>query len=219
MTIKSIIDNVRWVLDEEKGQPDYETVYMDNIIKSRINDALRWIIYNADTSLLDGSDTNDGTGCIIQEELPSTSATKTTLDGAYVRMPSDFVRLVRVKVTGWARAIHEPIAEDSEQYLMQSDAMAKADKTRPQAAIVSTLPNKIELFPTPLEGDKVEITYAVTPGEIDTSASEDTSFGIPPKLKTAFIYYLAYLVMIAYDDNSKANSMLATARMNAGIST
>lgn len=219
MTIKSIIDNVRWVLDEEKGQPDYETVYMDNIIKSRINDALRWIIYNADTSLLDGSDTNDGTGCIIQEELPSTSATKTTLDGAYVRMPSDFVRLVRVKVTGWARAIHEPIAEDSEQYLMQSDAMAKADKTRPQAAIVSTLPNKIELFPTPLEGDKVEITYAVTPGEIDTSASEDTSFGIPPKLKTAFIYYLAYLVMIAYDDNSKANSMLATAKMNAGIST
>jgi hypothetical protein len=219
MTIKSIIDNVRWVLDEEKGQPDYETVYMDNIIKSRINDALRWIIYNADTSLLDGSDTNDGTGCIIQEELPSTSATKTTLDGAYVRMPSDFVRLVRVKVTGWARAIHEPIAEDSEQYLMQSDAVAKADKTRPQAAIVSTLPNKIELFPTPLEGDKVEITYAVTPGEIDTSASEDTSFGIPPKLKTAFIYYLAYLVMIAYDDNSKANSMLATAKMNAGIST
>jgi hypothetical protein len=219
MTIKSIIDNVRWVLDEEKGQPDYETVYMDNIIKSRINDALRWIIYNADTSLLDGSDTNDGTGCIIQEELPSTSATKATLDGAYVRMPSDFVRLVRVKVTGWARAIHEPIAEDSEQYLMQSDAVAKADKTRPQAAIVSTLPNKIELFPTPLEGDKVEITYAVTPGEIDTSASEDTSFGIPPKLKTAFIYYLAYLVMIAYDDNSKANSMLATAKMNAGIST
>jgi hypothetical protein len=219
MTIKSIIDNVRWVLDEEKGQPDYETAYMDNIIKSRINDALRWIIYNADTSLLDGSDTNDGTGCIIQEELPSTSATKTTLDGAYVRMPSDFVRLVRVKVTGWARAIHEPIAEDSEQYLMQSDAVAKADKTRPQAAIVSTLPNKIELFPTPLEGDKVEITYAVTPGEIDTSASEDTSFGIPPKLKTAFIYYLAYLVMIAYDDNSKANSMLATAKMNAGIST
>jgi hypothetical protein len=219
MTIKSIIDNVRWVLDEEKGQPDYETVYMDNIIKSRINDALRWIIYNADTSLLDGSDTNDGTGCIIQEELPSGVETKATLDGAYVRMPSDFVRLVRVKVTGWARAIHEPIAEDSEQYLMQSDAMAKADKTRPQAAIVSTLPNKIELFPTPLEGDKVEITYAVTPGEIDTSASEDTSFGIPPKLKTAFIYYLAYLVMIAYDDNSKANSMLATAKMNAGIST
>lgn len=219
MTIKSIIDNVRWVLDEEKGQPDYETVYMDNIIKSRINDALRWIIYNADTSLLDGSDTNDGTGCIIQEELPSDVETKATLNGAYVRMPSDFVRLVRVKVTGWARAIHEPIAEDSEQYLMQSDAMAKADKTRPQAAIVSTLPNKIELFPTPLEGDKVEITYAVTPGEIDTSASEDTSFGIPPKLKTAFIYYLAYLVMIAYDDNSKANSMLATAKMNAGIST
>jgi hypothetical protein len=219
MTIKSIINNVRWVLDEEKGQPDYETVYMDNIIKSRINDALRWIIYNADTSLLDGSDTNDGTGCIIQEELPSDVETKATLDGAYVRMPSDFVRLVRVKVTGWARAIHEPIAEDSEQYLMQSDAVAKADKTRPQAAIVSTLPNKIELFPTPLEGDKVEITYAVTPGEIDTSASEDTSFGIPPKLKTAFIYYLAYLVMIAYDDNSKANSMLATAKMNAGIST
>jgi len=219
MTIKSIIDNVRWVLDEEKGQPDYETAYMDNIIKSRINDALRWIIYNADTSLLDGSDTNDGTGCIIQEELPSDVETKATLDGAYVRMPSDFVRLVRVKVTGWARAIHEPIAEDSEQYLMQSDAVAKADKTRPQAAIVSTLPNKIELFPTPLEGDKVEITYAVTPDEIDTSASEDTSFGIPPKLKTAFIYYLAYLVMIAYDDNSKANSMLATAKMNAGIST
>ena len=219
MTIKSIIDNVRWVLDEEKGQPDYETAYMDNIIKSRINDALRWIIYNADTSLLDGSDTNDGTGCIIQEELPSNVETKATLDGAYVRMPSDFVRLVRVKVTGWARAIHEPIAEDSEQYLMQSDAVAKADKTRPQAAIVSTLPNKIELFPTPLEGDKVEITYAVTPDEIDISASEDTSFGIPPKLKTAFIYYLAYLVMIAYDDSSKASNMLATAKMNAGIST
>ena len=219
MTIRSIIENVRWSLDEEKGQPDYETRYMDNIIISKINDALRWCIFNADTSLLDGSDTNDGTGCIIQEELPSASQTKATLNGAYVIMPTDFVRLIRVKVTGWARAIHEPIAEDSEQYLMQYDAVAKADKTRPQAAMIATLPNKIELFPTPLEDDKVEITYAITPEEIDTSVSLDTSFGIPPKLKTAFIYYLAYLVMIAYDDTSKANSMLVTAKMNAGMQT
>lgn len=219
MTIKSIIEQVRWSLDEEKGQPDYETAYMDRIIKAKINDALRWVIYNADVNLLDGSDTNDGTGCVVQEELPSSTETKATLEGAFINLPLDFVRLIRVKVTGWARAIHTPVAEDSEEYLMQSDILAKADKSRPQAAIVKTCPNKIELFPTPLEDDKVSITYAITPSEIDTSIDEETSFGIPPKLKTAFIYYLAYLVMIAYDDTSKANSMLATAKMNAGIST
>lgn len=218
MTIKSIIDNVRWVLDEEKGQPDYETVYMDNIIKSRINDALRWVIFNADTSLLDGSDTGDGTGCIIQESLPSREITKARLEDGYVVLPNDFVRCIRIKADGWARAIHEPIAEDSEQYLMQSDDVAKADKSRPQAAIIRTCPNKIEPFPKVGGKDKIHVTYAITPSEIDLS-DLDASFGIPPKLKTAFIYYLAYLVMIAYDDSSKASNMLATAKMNAGVSS
>ena len=218
MTIRSIISDVRWVLDEEKGQPDYETAYMDNIIKSRINDALRWVIFNADTSLLDGSDTDDGTGCIVQESLPSETSTKAHLDGDYVVLPIDFVRSVRIKADGWAKAIHNPISEDSEEYLMQSDPVAKADKSRPQAAIIRTCPNRIELFPKLTGDDRVHITYAVAPSEIDLS-NLDASFGIPPKLKTAFIYYLAYLVMIAYDDSSKANNMLVTAKMNAGVSS
>lgn len=218
MTIGSIISDVRWVLDEEKGQSDYETAYMDNIIKSRINDALRWVVFNADTTLLDGSDTNDGTGCIIQESLPSRTETKARIEDGYVVLPNDFVRSIRIKADGWAKAIHNPISEDSEEYLMQSDPVAKADKSRPQAALIRTCPNRIELFPKLEDSDRVHITYAVAPSEIDLSDME-ASFGIPPKLKTAFIYYLAYLVMIAYDDSSKANNMLVTAKMNAGIST
>ena len=40
-------------------------------------------------------------------------------------------------------------------------------------------------------------------------------YPIPPRVKTAFIYYLAFLVLSAYED-SRAKNMFEIAKMNIG---
>ena len=203
MQVKDIITEVRYILDEETGYEDYETVRMDNIIRSRASDALRWLLLYGNGSLLNGAD--GGSGYVVHKD-------KETVIGGFVTLPSEFVKLIRVRGEGWSRAVMTPISEDSEEYLMQSDPTAKADKTRPMAALIESSPNKLELFPH--ETTSCSLTYVTYPTE---ASGEVTSVSIPPKARTAYLYYLAYLVMVAYGDSGKAQLMLGTAKMNAGI--
>lgn len=202
MKVEEIIKQVRYSIDEEAGQSDYMSAYMDNIIKAKIGDALRWVCLYADATLLSGKDES---GCVASKTVAPDQ------DG-YIEMGGNFLRLIRVRASGWHKAVMKTITEDSDEYLMQyDDGVSKADASRPVAALIETSPNKIQIFPTAITA---EITYAVSPDVTDTSTSTDVS--IPSKAKSAFVYYLAYLVMIAYDD-SRASVMLATAKMHAGI--
>lgn len=220
MTVKAIIEQVRWSLDEEKGYEDYETGYMDRIIKAKIYDALRWVSLYADASLLstDTASTTSGSSNIYHSDTVHVDT------NGCIELEGNFLRLIRVRVAGWSRAIMTPITEDSEEYMMQHDANyseAKADKTRPQAAIIESVPPRLELFPKPSVTENVSLTYAMSFSDATWDASKtdaELTVAIPAKVQTAYIYYLAYLVMIAYGDNTKASAMLETAKMNAGVS-
>ena len=55
MKIEDIIKQVRWCIDEESNNTsaitdEKDDLYMDNIIKSKINDALHWIAITAASS-------------------------------------------------------------------------------------------------------------------------------------------------------------------------
>ena len=55
MSIEEIIKAVRWCIDEESNNTseitdEKDDLYMDNIIKSKINDALHWIAITAASS-------------------------------------------------------------------------------------------------------------------------------------------------------------------------
>lgn len=224
MKIGDIIKQVRWCIDEEALYGDYENTYMDNIIVAKMDDALRWVTLNADSTLLSGSDEKSKTPGILHDYTLNNnhdaehSGTEPVLTDGVIVLPLNTVKVVRVRVSGWYRAVLTPIAEDSDEYLMQSDDNACATKERPMAALIESYPPRIELFPKPLATDTVEITIATESEETEGGStwSREDVVALPPKTKSAYLYYIAFLVLCAYGDINKANAMLNVAKMEIG---
>jgi len=253
MTVGEIIKAVRFCYDEEaidsadfRNASAQDNTYMDNIIKSKIGDAVRWICLYSPAELLGGTDepastdkthpdtpVEHTTGILVDVTVPALDITPINY-GASVELESDFIKLARVRVSGWNRAVKVPLSEDSDEYLQIYDENgAKATYDRPQAAIIDKSTKQMEVWPwtgasvdPARDADTIEYTYVAS-----TDAYKDSSFEInigtqeepvwelhyalPPRVKTAFIYYLAFLVLSAYED-SRAPRMLEIAKMNIG---
>ncbi len=241
MKIDEIIKAVRWCIDEEAdnstsfadaskydfdGGTHTDEGLMNNIIKAKIGDALRWVCLNAHPGLLGGSDEKQGTATIETGIMKDATPTPTLITGqtaGYITMDADFIKLARVRVEGWHRAVRTPIAEDSDEYLQLYDTNgATATDDRPQAALVEKSKREIELWPW-TSGKTVEVTYvaSVEPKEVMGSGSQsDTVVGyaLPPKARTSIIYYIAFLLLSAYND-PRAARMLEIAKMNLAYDT
>lgn len=236
MTITEIIKAVRLCVDEETNNDallygvadEKDDAYMDNIIRSKIGDAIRWACLVAPVSTLAGG-AADGNSLGLTQDLTllKDGASSTTGGATYVEwntefniglvtMPTDmnFVRCIRVRGNDWYRAVLSPVAEDSEEELAMFDDTARGTKDRPQAAIMNTTPVKIMVQPA---STKVEITACTIPDDIATD-SDDTEIVIPQKIRGAFIYYLAFLLMSAYGD-TRATTMYTVATQQLGLSS
>ena len=221
MTVGEIIKAVRFCYDEEaidsadfRNASAQDNTYMDNIIKSKIGDAVRWICLYCPAELLGGSDTQGTDTGIMKDDTIANPVSISGTTGGTITLPDDFIKLVRVRVPGWHRAIKEPISEDSPECLQLRDtngAAAVAD--RPQAVLIEKASKQLEVWPT---ASNVQITYISEPTiSITSSSATSTAVALPPRAKTAFIYYLAFLVLSAYED-SRAARMLEIAKMNTG---
>jgi len=231
MTVGSIIKAVRWCIDEEAVNAAHladvsaydfdggttDTGLMNNIIRNKIGDALRWVCLYAPAEQLAGSGPSgeaEGTAArpidIIQED--TLTATNNVLT------PTEtLIRVVRVKGADWHRAIlgDSLIKEDSDEYLQLRDengAAATAD--RPQAVLVNTKQKKVEVWPG---NGQFVLTYikALSASDLSNLDNDQTEVGIPTNVETSFIYYLAYLLCTAYGD-TRAKSMYDNATLNLG---
>ena len=235
MTLTDIIRSVRLCIDEEAANSsslaatDNDTVLMNHIIEDKMADALRWVCLYAPAELLGGSDEiKDGaavsTGILIDAVLrPGVTVEDKGVrlidadDGCTtLQMPDNFIKLARVRAQGWHKAVKTPISEDSDEYLQLYDtAGATATPDRPVAAIIDKAQAEIELWPA--AEDTVQVTF-VSSVDADTQAftlSSEKHCPLPPRAKTAFTYYLAFLLLSAYND-PRAARMLEIAKMNIG---
>lgn len=232
MDVVDIIKQVRWCVDEETGVNDYEDTYFDNIVKAKIGAALRWCALYADAVLLNGdnsgsSTSGDGGMTHDYDNIGSTvSPTEPYLQGGYIVLPLDTVRVTRVKVSGWNKGVSRFISEDSDEYLQQFDNLgSEATKDRPVAALIQTTPLKIQPFPALQAGDTVEVSLIESPSDDEVIKTRIAPTGnvqyvnVPPKLASAVVYYLAYLVMCAHNDVTKASSMLQIAKEQIAANT
>lgn len=221
MTVKEIINAVRWCIDEEAGNLSdlsdltNDMPLMDNIIRSKIGDAIRWISVNGNPALLGGSDENLPTGILVDVDSPSQSDITDISDGQNVigiiiKMPSDFIKLAWIRCDEWHRSIMNPILDDSEEYLQLRDNYgAKATADRPQAVLVNRNQKAIEAYPK----GTVRYTYvADIDYEYEESQGDEHTIPIPQKAKTSLVYYIAFLVLCAYGD-ARADTMLNIAKM------
>lgn len=217
MKVEDIIKAVRWCIDEESNNTseitdEKDDLYMDNIIKSKINDALHWIAITAASSpvLSDSKKVDATTTSTIKVE----SFDETRGIGA-ITMPSDteVINISRVRGKGWFKAV-TPVEDTDDEALMMYDDTAKGTADRPLATIMRENPIRILLQPIP---DEAVISFVGVPKNVSIT-SDTTDVAIPDKLSNAFIYYLAFLLLSAYDD-TKANQMYTIALQHLGVST
>ena len=217
MKIEDIIKQVRWCIDEESNNTseitdEKDDLYMDNIIKSKINDALHWLAITAASSpVLSDSKKVDATttSTIKVEEYVAEKGI------GIITMPSDteVIYISRVRGKGWFKAV-VPVEDTDDEALMMFDESAMGTADRPQAAIMRENPIKILLQPKP---EEAVISFVGVPKNVSISSS-DTDVAIPDKLSNAFIYYLAFLLVSAYNDN-KATQMYTIALQQLGVNT
>ena len=232
MSIEEIIKAVRWCIDEESNNTseitdEKDDLYMDNIIKSKINDALHWIaITAASSSVLSdsksaASDKTDSEKTASEKVDATTSSTikVESFDDArgigVITMPSntEVINISRVRGEGWFKAV-TPVEDTDDEALMMFDDTAKGTEDRPLATIMRENPIRILLQPIP---DEAVISFVGVPKNVSIT-SDTTDVSIPDKLSNAFIYYIAFLLLSAYDD-TKANQMYTIALQQLGVST
>ncbi len=217
MKIEDIIKQVRWCIDEESNNTsaitdEKDDTYMNNIIKSKINDALHWIAITAASSpVLSDSKKVDATttSTIKVEEYVAEKGI------GIITMPSDteVINISRVRGKGWFKAV-VPVEDTDDEALMMFDESAMGTADRPQAAIMRENPIQILLQPKPTEA---VVSFVGVPKNVSISSS-DTDVAIPDKLSNAFIYYLAFLLLSAYND-TKATQMYTIAMQQLGVNT
>ena len=225
MKVDEIIKQVRWCIDEETSGTSYITddkddVYMENIIRAKIPDALHWIAITASASSVLSS--SSSTQKNASSDVASTTATMTvtSFDGhediGVITMPSSVsvFNINRVRGKGWHKAVI-PVEDTSDEALMMFDDTSKGTVDRPQAAIMRVKPLQVLVQPMPSDG-AISVSYVGVPTNVTNgSGEEDDSVEISDNFRGAFIYYLALLLLSAYDD-SKANQMYSIALQQLG---
>lgn len=217
MSIDSIIKSVRWCIDEESNNnsslkdatDDKDDTYMDNIIKDKINDALHWLCVTASSSagLAEGitipTETKEMEIKVYDEEWKI----------GVITLPTniDVFNIARIRVDGWYKAV-VPTEDTDDEALYMWDLCSTGTKDRPQAAVMRETPLKVLVQPM---GEKASISYV---GVQKSISDTDTSVDVPDMLKNSFIYYIAYLLLTAFND-SNAAAMYNIALQQLGVNS
>ena len=226
MTVDEIIKQVRFCIDEESNNTssladvidEKDDSYMDNIIKAKIPDALHWIAVTATSSAVLSNSKETSKKTDSSNPSTSTDMEVKAFEGSdtigIVEMPSNIsvFNINRVRATGWHKAV-VPVEDTSDDALLMFDETAMGTIDRPQAAIMRTTPLKLLVQP---KAATITVSYVGVPTVISKDNDETESVDISDNFKSSLIYYLAFLLLSAYDD-SKANQMYNIALQMLGV--
>lgn len=226
MTVDEIIKQVRFCIDEESNNTssladvidEKDDSYMDNIIKAKIPDALHWIAVTATSSAVLSNSKETSKKADSSTPSTSTDMEVKAFEGSdtigIVEMPSNIAvfNINRVRATGWHKAV-VPVEDTSDDALLMFDETEMGTIDRPQAAIMRTTPLKLLVQP---KAETVTVSYVGVPTGTSKDNDETESVDISDNFKSSLIYYLAFLLLSAYDD-SKANQMYNIALQMLGV--
>lgn len=205
-SIDEIIDAVRVKLDEiglnesEMMDAEEDNKNLDEVIKSCISEAYRMVSLLADVSMIEGKD-GSGSSLTIGSDLVGR-----------VTLPSDFIRLVGIRLSSWNSAKSSAVPEDSSEYRMQSNKWVCGSPSRPVVALAHNGPSRVlELYKASSSNDTLKsFTYVA-------SISKDaSSVGISDQLSDAFIYFVAGLTMVTFREDV-ADKLFAVGRNLLGL--
>lgn len=211
INISTILHDVRVILDQNAEGYDVPdvgeyTLEMDDIIVKSIVPAVQWAHMNAPLTKLKGVDFSSQ-----------------PIDGNAIQLPDDFMRLVAVRCKNWKRAVSSYYTEDDPYVSQILSGYPGLMPTEEKPALVLRHDGDeayLLLYPyagdessdESTDGDEMEkafyIPIPVIQGLDDSDESEDTqyqtaSIEIESAVYDAFLYYLAHLVKLSYNEDNK----------------
>lgn len=194
VTVAEIVREVKIILDENtENNPiltvDTDQLQIEEIIKSRIIDAVRFIHESAPSHMLD-----DGLNIV--------GSPVTVQDGSgYVVLPDDFMKLIIFKLETWSRPVIEPISDTDPLYFAQSSRFRgiRGGTDKPVCAITTGKDGRVLEFFSVAPGTTAKINKAKY---LPLPKIEDNTIKVCRKLYQPINYQCAGLVALTLKDTN-----------------
>ena len=209
-SVEQIIEQVRikydeFGTDESEMIVSPDNVDMDTIIASNIAAAYRFVMFNADLSMLEGKTLTETTDFKIDDELVG-----------HLPLPADFMRGVTARLSSWKSSPSNIIEETSTEYRMQADPYACGTDERPVVALIHTNKGQeLEFYKAKTKEDTLK-SFVYIPAPPDDLHTSGDSIQIADQLSEAFIYYVAGLTATTFREDV-ANDFFKVAKSLIGI--
>lgn len=198
--IDKIMQDVRICIDQnmesdaliESG--DIDTLALDEIIKSKILEAIQRIHLEAPNVLLEGGH-NFGDAVYWRE-----------LESGWVLLPPDFMRLVVFEMDDWEQAVYQAISTDDPEYEKQRSRFKgiRGTAQRPVCAIAIRPEGRVlEFYSCKSEDANVRRAVYIPYPTID----EDGGVDISERCYNAVIYTIAGLTLLTCGEVEKGNAV------------
>lgn len=186
--LQQIARDVRIAIDENKtseqliAEEDIDTLSLEEIVRSKVEEAVRRVVTEAPVHLLDGG-----------EAFGDAIFWRSQCCG-WILLPEDFMRLVIFKMSDWERPVYEPITAADPQYQLQFSRYKglRGNAQKPVVAIVSRAEGRaLELFSCNSEQATVEQAVYIPLPRIDCEGGIE----IPGRCYRSVVYETASLAL------------------------
>lgn len=215
--VTTLAQKARVVMDKNmtstalSGLGDVDTLSVNDIIEEAIPRAARLILmiaplYRIDTTKNGITKAEDGT-------ITSPTVTMTKQGDGYVgkmKIPTDFLRLVSIRMSDWKRS-GRAISEEDEEYAEQQSEFAgiRGNVSKPIAALVHGGDGLyLELYSSnSSEATLQQFTYVAMP-----TVSKEGKIDLPEKLVDAIVYLTASLALESLGAKEQSDELSKTAQ-------
>lgn len=215
-SVEDLVEEARIAIDRNANSTplaslgDVDTLTIDEIIRSKVEDAARLVEESAAHHLLDAGKPF-AASVTWENDVAGYGAGRVVL-------PDDFMRLVTFRMSDWYMPVTEAITEEDAAYPMQASRYAgvRGNPQRPVVAIVHGATGQELEFYSCSAGPGVRVNAAryiplpkIAGGYID----------LCPKLERAVVYRLASMAAAIVGASDLAALLLGTSNELAGIVT
>lgn len=196
-TIAEIAREVRVAIDQNMtsdrlwATEDIETLALEDIIRSKIEEAARRVISKAPVHMIDSGIAIDGT----------VTYRKSTQSG-WIHLSDNFMRLIIFKMSNWERPVYKAISADDPRYIRQFSRQPgiRGNAQKPVVAITRRAEGlALEFFPFTIGAGIEQSLYFPYPRIDDLGG-----INIPEHCHESVIYQTAALVANTFGDSDKA---------------
>lgn len=193
MTLAEVKLKVRDILNETGAEESFslisvETVKLDDYIKSVMPDAVRFVLSQNISSLY------------LPVDSVSSSTTNADDGCAVVTLPSDFLKFISCRVSGWKREVQKIGGEN--EYKSNHNAITRAGVNKPSCVYANSSTGRvIECFPSGA------LSYFRYVKNVSIPTLDTDSLPVSDEILNSICYAAAYLVYTIFENTIAAENM------------